>query len=243
MSDVIVPTPHGDVPGHWVAPKDYKAAIIVIHEVWGLNGHTRDIAERIADLGYAVFAPDLIGHTGVPAKIGPEILGRIQNPETRDEAQKEMREAMAPIQSPEFGTETGEKLQAIADWLRTEQGAEQVGITGFCFGGTYTWALAVRDPQLAVGVVFYGHAPSDEELAKVQAPMYGFYGQDDTALVDDLPRIEAAIKAAGQTTFEYQVYTEAGHAFMNDTNERMYRPGPAKDAFERLTTILAKHLG
>ena len=116
-----------------------------------------------------------------------------------------------------------------------------MGITGFCYGGTYTWALATRDPELDVAVVFYGHAPSDEELAKIVCPVYGFYGEEDTELVADLPRVEAALKATGHN-FEYQVYPDTGHAFMNDTNPRMYRPGPAKDAWDRLVKIFADYL-
>src|SRR5690349_2804816 len=114
-----------------------KAGIILIHEIWGLTDHIKDMANRFASVGYAVMAPDLLSHTGVTAKISPQIMQEIANPATRDEAQKKMREAMAPVNSPEFGAETLEKLQDCFRFLQQEKKQANVAVVGFCFGGTY----------------------------------------------------------------------------------------------------------
>ena len=142
--------------------------LIIIHEVWGLNDHIKDVANRFAAQGYVVVAPDLLSQTGVLEKIDQSIMKQIHNPATRDEAQKKLRAAMAPIQSPEFGRETVVKLtQCVAFLSQQPTVSEKIAVVGFCFGGTYAYALAANQPNLAAIIPFYGHGPQEQELQKI----------------------------------------------------------------------------
>src|SRR5579875_746226 len=82
-----------------------KGAVIVIHEVWGLNDHTKDVASRLADLGYIGLAPDLLSETDI-AKYAPQLQLDLFNPAKRNEAQPKLRALMSPIQSPDFKLKT-----------------------------------------------------------------------------------------------------------------------------------------
>jgi carboxymethylenebutenolidase len=120
-------------------------AVILIHEIWGLNEHTKDVATRLSKEGYVVLAPDLLAGTGIEEKIDPSILQDLKDPEKKDEAQKKMREATAPIHSPEFGEKTLAKLETCFELLHNHRRSTgKIAIVGFCFGGTYAYSFATR---------------------------------------------------------------------------------------------------
>ncbi len=72
--------------------------------------------------------------------------------------EKKMRAIMSPIRSEEFGRETVERLKICFNYLKQEYGLEKIAVIGFCFGGTYSYSLAVNEPDLAAALSFYGHA-------------------------------------------------------------------------------------
>jgi len=237
--------PHGtqEFLAHLALPEGTpKGGVILIHEVWGVNPNIRSLADRLAMEGYVVIAPDLITHTGINQQIDQSILAEIMNPETRDEAQKKLRAAMAPIMVPEFANETIDKLKTCFDYLQNEQNQTKIASVGFCFGGTYSYSLAVHEPRLACAVPFYGHAPQTEaELSRISCQILAFYGEEDAGLMEGLPILVAEMKKLGKD-FTYKVYQDAGHAFMNDTNPTTYRPEAAKDAWERMIVFLSEKM-
>ena len=170
--------------------------IILIHEVWGLNDHIKDVSDRFAKKGYAVLAPDLLSETGITEKIDQKILAEVKNPATRDEAQKKLRAAMAPIMSPEFAKSTIEKLKECVDFmLKNEKINGNIAVLGFCFGGTYAYALATEDKRIRAAVPFYGHAPEPQDKIKnISCPVLAFYGEQDHNLVDSLPELKNKMK-------------------------------------------------
>ena len=223
-------------------PNHTGPGLILIHEVWGLNANVRNIADRFAAEGYAVLAPDLLSGTGIAEKISPEILQRVANPVTRDEAQKEMREAMAPIASPQFAEETLSKLQECFDFLlEHESTTGVVAVLGFCFGGTYAFSLAAAEPGLACAIAFYGHTDGImDKLDNIDAPILAFYGELDTALIEGLPLLEEAM-AEHEVDFSYKVYPNTGHAFFNDTNPTTYNADAAQDSWKQSIAFLAEN--
>ena len=223
-------------------PDDVGPCLILIHEVWGLNAHIRDVADRFAAEGYVVLAPDLLSKTGIPDKVSPELMRRADDPATRDEAQKEMRAAMAPMQSPEFAAETLETLKGCYEFLRQHEATTGiVAVIGFCFGGTYAFALAAEEPDLACAIPFYGHSEGImEKLDQILAPILAFYGEQDTALVSTLPDLEEAM-AEHDVEFSYVAYEGTGHAFFNDTNPSTYNEAAAKDSWNKSLAFLSEH--
>ncbi len=242
MSEIIIPYNKYQIPSYVAGEENKRAGIIVIHEVWGLNKNIRRLSDRLASEGYLVLAPDLISHTGILEKIDQSILAEAANPATRDEAQKKMRAVMTPIRSEEFGKETIERLQICFNHLSKKYGLKRIAAMGFCFGGTYSYSLAVNQKDLAVAVPFYGHAPEkEEELARISCPILAFYGEKDTILVQDLPRLQKSMKKL-KKDFQFKVYPGAGHAFMNDTNPTTYNKEAADDAWKEALQFLKKHL-
>ncbi len=230
------------IPAYIAGRENNRAGIILIHEVWGLNKNIRSLTDRLAAQGYLVLAPDLISHTGITEKMDQSILAEAANPATRDEAQKKMRAIMTPIRSEEFGSETVERLKICFNFMRQEYSLKKIAVMGFCFGGTYSYSLAVNEPDLAAALPFYGHAPEkEEELAKISCPVMAFYGEKDTALVQDLPRLQNSMKKLNKD-FRFKVYPNTGHAFMNDTNPTTYNKEAADDAWREALRFLKTHL-
>jgi len=242
MTDIIISGRKHKIPSYISGTGNKRAGVILIHEVWGLNNNIRSIADRLAAHGYLVLAPDLISHTGITEKIDQSILAQVANPSTRDEAQKKMRAAMSPLRSEEFGKETVERLKTCFNYLKRENKVEKIAVMGFCFGGTYSYSFAASEPALAAALPFYGHAPEkEEELARISCPIIAFYGKKDIALVQGLPQLEASMKKLNKD-FQYKIYPNAGHAFMNDTNPTTYNKEAAEDAWEKALQFLEKHL-
>ncbi len=216
--------------------------LIVIHEVWGLTGHIKEVASRFSKRGYDVIAPDLLSDTGITEKIDQSIMKEVANPATRDEAQKKLREAMAPLQSPEFANETVTKLKQCIDYLLDDESCTgKVGVVGYCFGGTYAYALATADDRLKAAVPYYGHADNLAEIQNISCPILAFYGEEDDRLVKGLPDLRRAMQENNKD-FEAIVYADAGHAFFNDTNPVTYRKKAAEDAWEKTISFLSDNL-
>ncbi|CAN5442899.1 hypothetical protein BH10ACT6_BH10ACT6_10860 [soil metagenome] len=220
-----------------------KGALVVIHEIWGLVPHIMDVADRYAAEGYLVMAPDLLSDVGVTPEIGLELMAMMNEPDEaiRTANQPRLREAFAANQAPEFAGTAVAKLKAVVDALEAEPGIEgRIGVLGFCFGGSYSFALAEADDRVRAAVPFYGSA-QPSEVATIHCPVLAFYGDQDVRLVDALPALEAATRDAG-VDFTAQVYADAGHAFFNDTNPNTFNPAAAGDAWGRSLEFLQANL-
>ena len=162
------------------AGTDRLPAILVIHENRGLNPHIEDVARRLALENFMAFAPDGLtsvgGYPGDDEK-GGELFGKVDR------------------------TKMAEDLYAAAVWLKKRPDSTgKLGVTGFCFGGGISNALAVRmGADLAAAVPFYGGAPPAADVPKIKAAVLVHHGSEDTRLVEAWPEYEAALKAAGVT--------------------------------------------
>jgi carboxymethylenebutenolidase len=115
-----------------------------------------------------------------------------------------------------------------------------VGAVGFCFGGAVANTLAVRVPELAAAVPFYGGAPPASEVPKIRAAVLVHHGEMDTRLAEGWPAYRDALKAAG-VTHEGYIYPKAQHGFHNDTTPR-YDEAAAKLAWQRTLDWFNTHL-
>lgn len=218
-------------------------AIILIHEVWGFKEHTKESADRFAAQGYAVLAPDLLSQTGITKLVDQSILKEVRNPATKDEAQKKLRAAMAPIMVPEFGIATVEKLQNCFAYLKQQDFCNgKIAILGFCFGGNYAYALALEQPNLSAAIVFYGHPPQPlDKIQQINCPVLVFTGEQDENLIKVLPQLKETVKKLNKD-FTFYEYPNTGHAFFNDTNPVTYVKESAEDAWQKSLEFLAKYL-
>lgn len=222
---------------------DPRGGIILIHEIWGLVPHITDVADRFAAEGYVVIAPDILSGIGMTPELGQELQALTSDPDEarRTAAQPRLREALAPMREPAFASAAIAELRKVVDALAAEPGVTgRIAVVGFCFGGTYAFALAAADQRVRAAVPFYGSAPPPERIATIGCPVFAIYGAHDPALIDALPGVRSAM-ADGGVDFTDHVYPDAGHAFFNDTGSR-YRADDAADAWERTLAFLAQSL-
>lgn len=173
--------------------------VVVIHENRGLNPYIEDVARRLAVAGFIAFAPDaLFPLGGYP---GNDDDGRaMQRERDRDEMFEDF------VAAVEF-------LEGHPDCTG------KVGAVGFCYGGGVSMSLAVRLPQLAAAVAFYGRHPSAEDAARIRAPLMIHHGELDERVNAGWPAFEKALEEAGTDYVEY-TYEGANHGFHNDTTPR-----------------------
>jgi carboxymethylenebutenolidase len=183
-------------------------AVIVIHENRGLNDWVRSVADRLAEEGYLAIAPDLL------SGMGPD-GGKTSDFSDSDAA----REALYNLPPDQITAD----LHAVANYVKALPAANgTVAVSGFCWGGSQTFRFATNEPDLSAAYVFYGSGPEDAiDLARIEAPVYGFYGGDDARVNATIPDTEALMAEAGKT-YEPVIYEGAGHGFM--------RAGVADDA-------------
>jgi carboxymethylenebutenolidase len=234
--------------------------LVVIHEVFGLTPWVKGVADRFASLGYDTLAPDLF--TGrLHPKFTHEVAERMmplvwQMPvdERIDEAAFRAALKGHRAEDVEIGWRLArlgqgldwlppvmDDLRACVEFLRRRPGASaKVGAVGFCLGGRLAFHLATVEPSLNAAVVFYGAGPREEEIARINCPVLGIYGEDDEFITKDMPRVEAAMKRAGKS-FEREVYNRTGHAFARP-GSKGYREDRAAEAWARTDAFLARCL-
>jgi carboxymethylenebutenolidase len=235
----------GNIPAYRADPKGAcKGGILLIHEVWGLSHHIKDVADRFAEQGYLVLAPNLLSDTEIEAKLTPELQKDLFDPKKRNAAQPKLRELMAPLQSPEFARITIDKVKICFDFFYKEPEANhKIAVVGYCFGGTYSYHLAAHEPRLKAAVAYYGHADLNvEQLKAINCPILAFYGENDERLIESLPDLADKMKMA-DVTFNYKVYQNTGHAFFNDTNPFAFSKDAASDSWSRTLDFLSQVLG
>jgi carboxymethylenebutenolidase len=229
-------------PAYVARPEgEIKGALIVIHEVWGLVNQVKGVADRLASVGYVALAPEFLGEMGITEKLAGELQSELFDPERRSKAQPKIRELMTPMQAPGFAETTLAGVQECFAYLEGQEGVNgRIGITGFCFGGSYSFSLAVHQPKLKVAIPFYGHADfSVEELKNISCPVLAFYGESDERLMTSLPELKTKMKEAG-VDFTPQVYPDCGHAFFNETNPFAYNKTAADDAWGKTLGFIDK---
>ena len=130
-------------------------AVIVIHEIFGLNPHIEDVARRMALEGFLVIAPDALSPLG-------------GTPEDTKDALDKMRKLDQAA--------TVKNFTAAVQYLKSHpQSTGNVGCTGFCWGGGMTNQVAVNAPDLKAAVPYYGAVPAFEDVPKIKASMLCHY--------------------------------------------------------------------
>ena len=209
-----------------------KGAIIVIHEIWGLNDNTKSIADRFANEGYLALAPDLLSDLDYSGIDVDQLAIDLFTDDKREQAQASLFKIIEPTTDPSFAEKTLDKLHHCFDYLFNQEGVNsRIAITGFCFGGTHSFSFATVEPRLKLALPFYGHLNrSIDQVKNIKCPVFAFYGQNDKTLVFDVPKIKEMMDQAG-VDFQYKIYDNCGHAFFNDTNPKTFNKEAADDSW------------
>src|SRR6195256_929667 len=186
--------------------KGKTPVLLIIHEIFGMTDWWQDLADQAAAAGYIAVAPDLLSGMGPNG-------GR-----STDFAEGKTMEAVSHLNPDQVTAD----LNAAADYaLKLPASNGKLFVGGFCWGGGQTFRFATNRGDLAAAFVFYGSPPDKDAMARIKAPVYGFYAGNDARINATLPDTVAQMKAAGKS-YDPVTYEGAGHGFM--------RAGEAPDA-------------
>ncbi|MCA9681394.1 MAG: dienelactone hydrolase family protein, partial [Myxococcales bacterium] len=135
-----------------------------------------------------------------------------------------------------------DNLRQAIGWLRG-RGATRIGVIGWCFGGGWSLAAALANPQeVDAAVIYYGHLVTDrEELSRLRAPVLGIFGELDNGIpVATVREFESVLAELGKEA-SIHVYPGADHAFANPSSAN-YDQASAGDAWEHVRAFLAREL-
>jgi carboxymethylenebutenolidase len=188
--------------------KDKRPVVLVIHEIFGMTDWVEDLADQLAEAGYIAVAPDLLSGMGPNG-------GR-----SSSFAEGKANEAVSHLNPDQVTAD----LNAAADYgMKLPASNGKLFVGGFCWGGGQTFRFATNRGDLSAAFVFYGPPPDKDAMARIKAPVYGFFAGNDARIGAMIPDAITNMKAAGKT-FEPVTYDGAGHGFM--------RAGEAPDASE-----------
>jgi len=199
--------------------------VLVIHEIFGLSDWAELVADEFAAAGYIAVAPDLLSGAGPSG-------GR-----TNSLDQSAAMEAVSQLNADQVTAD----LIASADYgLKLPAAQNKLFVTGFCWGGGQSFRFATNRSDLSAAFVFYGPPPSKEAIARIKAPVYGFYGGNDARIDATIPSAIENMKSLGKT-YDPVTYEGAGHGFMRGGEAPDAKPADAKaraEAWQRLKKLL-----
>ena len=215
--------------------------IILYMDAPGIREELRDMARRIATVGYYVMLPNLYYRSGV------EELGVFIG-EGAAETRKQMFALMASLTIPLVMDDT-DALLAFAD---TDAAAARgpMGTVGYCMSGRYALSAAVRHPDRVVAAAsIYGVSLITEEpdsphktLVGSKAALYvGWAEIDHYAPLEQFEPLKAALAEAGLDA-EVELYPKAEHGFAFP-GRPAYDKAAAERHWERLFALFGKIKG
>ncbi len=219
------PSPQGSgtVRGYFARPANASGklpGVVVIHENRGLSPYIEDVARRLAVENFVAFAPDALTPVG--------------GYPNDDEKAAELFAKLDP------GKRVEDMLAAVPYLKSRPECNGKIGAVGFCIGGTIVNIMAVRIPDLAAAVPFYGGQPGAADTAKIKAPLLIHYAALDERVDAGWPAWETALKAAG-VKYQMYMYPNTNHGFHNDTTPR-YDEAAAKLAWSRTIAFFKQNV-
>jgi carboxymethylenebutenolidase len=213
--------------------KGKRPAVIILHERYGIDQHTKDLTVKLAQAGFVGFAPDLFHRfTGDRSAV----LRGEQRVDLTDEGALE-------------------DLNAAVDYLKKLKNvdAARIGIIGVCQTGRQPVLLAAKRNDIAGAVVLYGAVggkewlgndlrptPIEELISQVNCPVLGVFGEADHIIsIDDVVRFRNCLEKARKNC-HIRIYPGAPHGWLNDTMPGRYRKEAAKDTWNLMMSFLKK---
>jgi len=221
------------------AARGRHGTIIVVNEIFGIHDYIKDVCRRFAREGYVAIAPDYFDRAGDPATM------------------TSFDEIRPIVATANYEQVMGDTSGAI-DWIRAQSFTNgDIGITGFCWGGTVVWMAAAHLTHIKAGVAWYGRvvrpAPgswgSEEErpwpldsAADMSAPVLGLYAELDNGIpLEGVERFRAALNANGNPSHsEIIVYPGVQHGFHADYRQS-YNAEAAADGWTRALAWFRTH--
>lgn len=238
VDEVAIPVIDGHIPAYRAQPigRTRLPIVLVVHEVFGVHEHIKDLCRRLAKDGYLAIAPELFAREGdssqyaTTAELIQNVVSRVPDGQVMSD------------------------LDATVNWAQGNNGdIDKVAVTGFCWGGRIAWLYAAHDLKLKAAAVWYGRltGPSTalmptnpiDIVGELKAPVLAQYGGKDAGIpATDIARMRQLLARAPAAAngSEIIVYPDAGHGFNAD-----YRPSyvahDAKLAWQRMLDWFRKY--
>jgi carboxymethylenebutenolidase len=213
---------------------DKAPVVLVIHDIFGMGDWARAVGDSLAREGFIAIVPDLLSGKG-PNGGGSEELG--QN----------VGQAIRTLTPDDMNA----RLNAATAYGKSLPSANgKTAVIGFCWGGSGSFNYAIAQPDLFAAVVYYGTPPmktidgkqtvDPEPLAKIKAPIIGFYGGNDARVTSTVEPTAAEMKKLGKV-YEPHVMEGAGHGFLKGQAQSEANAKAAADAWPLTLAFLKAH--
>lgn len=234
LIDLPIPTTDGQLHGILAIPDGPGPwpAVVMVHEVFGIDDNMRAHATRLASLGYLAVMPNLFSRGGA-RKCLTATFRALRAGEGRAFDDVEAARALVSSRADCTG---------------------RVGVIGFCMGGAFALQLAPRGYRASA--VNYGQLPDDLDAALEGAcPVVASFGADDPSLKGAAQKLESALTRRS-IPHDVKEYPGASHAFVNPgpAGPKLFsmiaqrvagfgpRPEQAEDAWQRIDGFFQAHL-
>jgi carboxymethylenebutenolidase len=233
--EIKIPVDGGDIPGYRAMPAAGGSfpTMLVVHEIFGVHEHIKDICRRLAKLGYFAVAPALFAREGDVVRMTDV---------------QQIMQVVAKVPDRQVASD----LDSTVVWAKSTGHAntQKLGIVGFCWGGCQVWLYCSHNPSLRAGVAWYGllRRPSTELTPKspldlanqIDTPVLGLYGGADAAIpISQIDQMRIDLKTGGKPS-EIVVYPDTPHGFNADYRPS-YRPQQARDGWKRMEAWFRDH--
>lgn len=226
---VMIRTGPDDSVRAWVVypERSTKApVVVVVHEIFGLSTWVRGVADQLAANGFIAIAPDLL--TGKAPLEGDTLPNSVATAAIRTLRPEDIHRQLAAI------GQYGMSLPAALP---------RYGIVGFCWGGSTSFAHAVRSPAgLRGAVVYYGGSPDSTDLARVNVPVLGLYAGDDARTNARVPATDTIMRRLGKP-YDVHFFDGAGHGFLRAQEGREANRLASERAWPLTVAFFRRQLG
>jgi carboxymethylenebutenolidase len=231
----------GEMGGYLARPKDGgpRPAVLVFMEIFGVNGHIRDVTERVAREGYVALAPDYFHRTGPGVEYGYDEKGLAAG-----------MQLLFALKAEEMISDAKTAIAFLRG--RKDVRGDRLGAMGFCIGGHMTY-LTACETELRAAASFYGGGiaaaqgpgggiPTIDRTSKIGGTIDCFFGGKDAMIPGaQVDAIRSALVTSG-VNHHIEVYPDADHGFFCD-QRATYHKASADDAWQKVKALFARELG
>lgn len=233
---VQIPVADGTIPAYGAMPAQCSnfPVILVVQEIFGVHEHIQDICRRLAKFGYMAIAPEMFARQGDVSQL------------------QTVEEIISQVVAKVPDAQVMSDLDATIAWARNTGKANmnQVGITGFCWGGRIVWLYAVHNPNIKAGVAWYGRLVGNFSpmtprhpiniAPNLTLPVLGLYAGNDESIPLDTVNDMRRILYQGNSKSDIFVYPGVPHGFFADYRPT-YRQKEAREAWGRMIGWLKRN--